>query len=77
MLKMKGECERCYAATPADQPAAICSFECTFCLDCRAALSAVCPNCEGELVERPRRIKSVAAVATSQIRRRLFGGGAQ
>lgn len=77
MLKMKGECERCHSATPADQPAAICSFECTFCPDCRGELLAICPNCQGELVDRPRRVTSVAAVAASQIRRRLFGGAAR
>jgi len=33
----------------------ICSYECTFCTDCGAALDRVCPNCGGELVPRPRR----------------------
>ena len=73
MLKMKAECERCHAATPAQEPAWICSFECTFCQACATVLAGVCPNCQGELLGRPRRVRSVAAVATSQIRRRLFG----
>ena len=36
-------------------PAAICSFECTFCVECAEAMEHVCPNCAGELVPRPRR----------------------
>ena len=33
----------------------ICSYECTFCANCAEAMAAVCPNCGGELVPRPRR----------------------
>jgi DNA-binding winged helix-turn-helix (wHTH) protein len=54
-LAMKGSCERCGAATPALSPAMMCSYECTFCVDCAADLQHVCPNCGGELVARPRR----------------------
>jgi len=32
-----------------------CSYECTFCSDCTAAMKSICPNCGGELVRRPRR----------------------
>jgi uncharacterized protein len=55
-LEMRAECERCGVALPADGDARICSFECTFCADCSAAMEHVCPNCGGELVSRPRRI---------------------
>ena len=54
-LEMRGSCERCGTALDADGPAAICSYECTFCLPCAEALGHVCPNCGGELVPRPRR----------------------
>jgi hypothetical protein len=57
MLEMRAECERCHAplAASADN-AFICSFECTFCADCRdGELAGVCPNCGGELLARPRR----------------------
>jgi hypothetical protein len=54
-LELRPVCERCDAAIPADGEAFICSFECTFCPDCAAALENVCPNCSGELVRRPRR----------------------
>lgn len=77
VLKMKTECERCHTATPADQPASICSFECTFCLECTTALSLTCPNCQGELLRRPRRVRSVAAVASAQIKRKLIDRGAK
>ncbi|WP_370584686.1 DUF1272 domain-containing protein [Oculatella sp. LEGE 06141] len=33
----------------------ICSYECTFCDHCTTAMNAICPNCSGELVRRPRR----------------------
>ena len=54
-LEMRSECERCKAALAADGEAHICSYECTFCPDCTVEMNAVCPNCGGELVPRPRR----------------------
>ena len=35
--------------------ALICSYECTYCAACAAALGEVCPRCGGELRLRPRR----------------------
>ena len=68
MLKMKTECERCHRALPADADGAfICSFECTFCGSCTAEMKNTCPNCQGELVDRPTRVRSVASVAASQV----------
>ncbi|WP_347291461.1 DUF1272 domain-containing protein [Kluyvera georgiana] len=42
---------------PPESPEAyICSFECTFCIDCvTQRLDGHCPNCGGELVRRPIR----------------------
>jgi hypothetical protein len=58
-LEMRPQCERCAAPLPAGSEAArICSYECTFCADCSAAMHGRCPNCSGELVARPRRKKS-------------------
>jgi hypothetical protein len=57
-LEMRASCERCETALPADDAAAICSYECTFCPGCAAELDGVCPNCGGELVPRPRRVAS-------------------
>jgi uncharacterized protein len=54
-LEMRAECERCGGALAHSGEAHICSHECTFCSDCTDALAAVCPNCGGELVPRPRR----------------------
>jgi uncharacterized protein len=59
-LEMRPECERCGAALALDGPARICSFECTFCVDCAAAMGGRCPNCGGELVARPRRKEAAA-----------------
>ncbi len=55
MLEMRVECERCGSPIAADGAAMICSYECTFCPGCAHAMGAVCPNCSGELVARPRR----------------------
>jgi uncharacterized protein len=54
-LEMRESCERCGASLAAEAEAFICSYECTFCPSCSAALEGVCPNCGGDLVRRPRR----------------------
>ena len=59
MLEMKEACEKCETVLAADGPACICSFECTFCPDCSAAMDQTCPNCGGELVARPKRTLEV------------------
>ena len=52
---MRENCEKCDSALGHGDEAFICSYECTFCGDCSAAMDAVCPNCGGELKRRPRR----------------------
>ncbi len=71
MLKMKPQCEKCGASTPPVGVAYICSFECTFCEPCATEMKAVCPNCNGNLVLRPKRTRNPVAVATSQIAKKL------
>ena len=78
-LKMKQRCEKCKASLRADAEAYICSYECTFCGACASAMARVCPNCDGELVSRPRRTTPVLTVAARSSRRwlaRLFKGAA-
>ena len=59
-LEMRPDCERCGADLPAEAPGAfICSFECTFCAACTEALDDRCPNCGGELTDRPTRAKKL------------------
>ena len=57
MLQLRPNCECCDRDLPADSAEAlICSFECTFCRDCaQQRLHGLCPNCGGELLQRPRR----------------------
>ena len=57
---MRPTCERCGKPVSSDGPAFICSFECTFCETCTASLDGVCPNCQGELVRRPRRLQQTS-----------------
>jgi hypothetical protein len=57
-LELHTECERCGRHLEPDGQARICSYECTFCVECAAAMKSTCPNCGGELVPRPRRISS-------------------
>ena len=62
MLRMHPDCERCGADLPAGAPGAfICSFECTFCAPCAEALDDRCPNCAGELMDRPTRVGQALA----------------
>jgi DNA-binding winged helix-turn-helix (wHTH) protein len=60
-LAMKGACEKCGTPLPEDRIAFICSYECTFCQECRGSMER-CPNCGGELVQRPRRSTAPALV---------------
>lgn len=57
-LEMRGKCEKCEKPLAMDgNDARICSYECTFCAGCTDAMAGRCPNCGGELVVRPRRVK--------------------
>lgn len=57
MLALRPNCETCDRDLAPDSAyAMICTFECTFCVDCvNGILQNVCPNCGGELVRRPVR----------------------
>ena len=51
MLELRPNCERCDRDLPPDADARICSYECTFCVECaEEALANVCPNCGGGFV---------------------------
>jgi uncharacterized protein len=56
-LELRPNCEYCDADLPPDAAEArICSYECTFCVDCvDGPLNNVCPNCGGGFVPRPIR----------------------
>ncbi|MCU5774742.1 DUF1272 domain-containing protein [Erwiniaceae bacterium BAC15a-03b] len=56
MLELRPNCEHCDKDLPPESAAMICSFECTWCVDCcDSDLQGICPNCGGELVRRPIR----------------------
>jgi hypothetical protein len=57
MLELRPICENCNTPLPPDSlEARICSYECTFCVDCvENVLLDVCPNCGGGFVPRPIR----------------------
>lgn len=57
MLQLRPNCECCNADLPPDSPdARICSFECTFCVQCvEGKLQGRCPNCGGGFAPRPIR----------------------
>lgn len=52
---MKQTCEGCGVALASEAEAYICSYDCTFCVDCYHSRHETCPHCGGELVLRPRR----------------------
>ena len=57
MLEIRPSCENCNKQLPFDaEDAMICTFECTFCLECvENVLQHVCPNCGGGFEKRPVR----------------------
>lgn len=59
MLELRPNCEHCNKALlPDNEEAMICSFECTFCINCvENVLENICPNCGGGFVNRPIRPK--------------------
>ncbi|MBK7709392.1 MAG: DUF1272 domain-containing protein [Acidobacteria bacterium] len=61
MLEIRQICENCGTDLPNESAKAmICSFECTFCLECvERVLLNVCPNCGGGLEKRPIRPTSM------------------
>ena len=74
-LEMRPDCERCGADLRAEAPGAfICSFECTFCAPCTEALDDRCPNCGGELTDRPTRAKKLHEKHPPSAERRYKGG---
>lgn len=59
MLELRPNCENCGKDLPYNTTQAmICSFECTFCVNCvEQILQNVCPNCGGDFQNRPIRPK--------------------
>lgn len=60
MLEIRPNCEHCAKVLEANSESAmICSYECTFCIDCvENVLHNVCPNCGGGFEKRPVRPKT-------------------
>lgn len=77
MLDLRPNCECCDRDLPPDSTEArICTFECTFCAACaEQKLSGVCPNCGGELLQRPRRPAAKLAKYPASTKRVLKPAG--
>ncbi|MFN9578809.1 MAG: DUF1272 domain-containing protein [Novosphingobium sp.] len=74
MLEMRPDCEKCGADLPAELTGAfICSFECTVCTECADGLDERCPNCGGELMDRPTRAKPLQAKYPPSTERKFKG----
>lgn len=78
MLALRPNCECCDRDLPPESAdAMICTFECTFCVDCvNGILQNVCPNCGGELVRRPVRPtdkRSAYPASTERVYKPLAG----
>jgi uncharacterized protein len=63
MLQLRPNCECCNRDLPPESTEAmICTYECTFCRDCATqVLRGTCPNCGGEMLQRPRRPAAMLA----------------
>ena len=57
ILDLRPNCECCNKDLPPEtHNAMICTYECTFCRDCAEnRLNGICPNCLGNLTQRPVR----------------------
>ena len=77
MLELRPNCECCDRDLPPESPEAmICTFECTFCVDCVAGvLGGACPNCGGAFVRRPVRPAALLAKYPASTRRVLKAEG--
>lgn len=77
MLELRPNCECCDRdLLPESREAKICTFECTFCVDCAGnVLGGICPNCGGELVPRPIRPAAMLARYPASTKRILKAEG--
>lgn len=77
MLQLRPGCECCDRDLPPDTMIArICSYECTFCEPCASGvLGGRCPNCGGELLQRPRRPAARLATHPASTARVFKPGG--
>jgi hypothetical protein len=77
MLELRPNCECCDKdLPPGSTEAVICTFECTFCTSCaESCLDHTCPNCGGNLVQRPIRPPGALARHPASTRRVLREGG--
>lgn len=74
MLEMRPDCERCGVDLAAAAAGAfICSFECTFCANCAEELDDRCPNCGGELMDRPTRTVALQQKFPASTERKFKG----
>lgn len=79
MLELRPNCECCNRDLPPESmDARICTYECTFCSDCAEnVLGGSCPNCAGELLQRPRRPAAMLAKDPASTERVFKPGGCQ
>jgi len=77
MLELRPNCECCDRDLPPEAAdARICTFECTFCVDCaEGVLGGVCPNCGGNFSARPIRPAAMLAKYPASTRRVLKAEG--
>jgi len=77
MLELRPNCECCDRNLPPESlDAMICTFECTFCVNCVGnVLGGICPNCGGELVRRPARPSAKLAKYPASTKRVLKAEG--
>lgn len=67
MLRMKLKCEQCGCTLYHQAEAYICSYETTYCPECAQLFKDECPECNGELVLRPKRIIPTLALDRNTI----------
>ena len=74
MLEMRPDCEKCGRDLPPDRHGAfICSLETTCCAECADELDETCPDCGGELLDRPTRMGRVLKANPASTQTRFRG----
>ena len=74
MLQLRPNCECCDRdLPPQSRDALICTFECTFCAECADEMDERCPNCGGELMDRPVRAKKLLEKYPASTERKFKG----
>lgn len=75
VIRVMPEISRAPKGSPESKDARICTYECTFCVECvETVLKGVCPNCGGNFSPRPIRPANMLLKHPASTKRGEGGG---